>query len=156
MAQDPNDPSDEDHTSIFVGKAEPGRDIFAGEPVKDIKSQAVPEDQLPIGDKEISSVLLTQQITATALDSETTATEAQEESIAIPLAAEPSAEANAPTQQDLPADNATEMSTEDVASTEQYKEDSHVAKKPAGPLGEAEVEAEKVAQELYPDAVDED
>lgn len=47
------------------------------------------------------------------------------------------------------ADSEVEAPKEDDLRTN----DKSGPKKPAGPLGEAEVEAEKVAQELYPEEV---
>jgi len=50
----PEMPIAKEQTTVAFGKAEPGVDIFAGEPAKDIKSEYVAPSQ-PAEDKEISS-----------------------------------------------------------------------------------------------------
>ena len=121
-------------TMADIGKAEPGRDIFAGEAVKDIKSSNVPVVVEPVREqKEISSVNVGISL-STATTSSRTSDGTVEESTGS------AASVTASTQSD-----ATIESNSAVAAA--------AAKLPAaGPLGEAELEAQKVANELYPDA----
>jgi len=130
-------PAEEQHTSIFVGKAEPGRDIFAGEPVKDIKSQSLPPPRPPPPAeevKEISSVL-----TRHSIASESLMAQKQEGSSSLSTSSG--------------VVGSTEAQGTVVKPAAVIGESDRGVKKPAGPLVEAEVEADKVAQELYPEAV---
>jgi dolichyl-phosphate-mannose-protein mannosyltransferase len=121
----------EEQTSVVAGKAEPGRDIFAGDPAKNIQSQSAPVvDTPPAAEKEISTVII-QQTTAT---SESTVDEAREKEIAGGYLKE-------------------EASTRGVDSKLEVVEGDADTLKPAGPLAEAEAEAERAAYELYPDVV---
>ena len=132
-------PAEEQHTSIFVGKAEPGRDIFAGEPVKDIKSQSLPPPRPPppVEEvKEISSVLTRHSI-ASAEKQEKGGEYVQGSSSLSTSSGVGSTEAQGTV----------------VKPAAVIGESDRGVKKPAGPLVEAEVEADKVAQELYPEAV---
>ena len=113
-------------TMADPGKAEPGRDIFAGEPVKDIKSNSVPvpPPEHVREQKEISSVNVD-----TLSSSSPTASDSAEES----------------------ASTAASVASE-TAQPDATKESAATKVQAAGPLGEAELEAQKVANELYPDA----
>lgn len=109
------------------GKAEPGRDVFAGEPLKDIKSNSLPiQPPEPVREqKEISSVIvgaLSSSSDSSTSSSNDSSNDINESSSAAPVA--------------------SETITEDVTAKPQA----------AGPLGEVELEAQKVAKELYPDA----
>jgi len=108
------------------GKAEPGRDIFAGEPLKDIKSDNLPvQPPEPIQEhKEISSVIVG------TLSSTTDSSKSTDES------------SSAASETPSTAQSDTTTTTEGAAAKPQT----------AGPLGEAELEAQKVANELYPNA----
>jgi len=109
------DQAAEPHTSVALHKAEPGHDIFAGEPVKDIKSDS-PQHQNQmeeVVEKEISSV----------------------------------ASASASSTGDKVKSERVEATSSSASSTAQP-----AAKAPAGPLDEIHAEAQKAAEELYPDA----
>lgn len=120
---------DDTVTIADQGKAQPGRDIFAGNPVKDIKSDTLPvQPPEPVREqKEISSVIvgtLTSSSTSPSSDSGSLSSSSSSDSR-----------------------KGTEESTSPAMEAE-------AAKQRAGPLGEAELEAQKVANELYPDAAD--
>ena len=118
-------------TMADPGKAEPGRDIFAGEPLKDRKSSILPDQPLaaePVREpKEISSVNV-----GALSSSSTSSTSGGTEEPAGPTASA--------------SETATALSDMMVEIAAAKKVQA------AGPLGEAELEAQKVANELYPDA----
>ncbi|KAF9456200.1 hypothetical protein BDZ94DRAFT_1178221, partial [Collybia nuda] len=111
------DVAKDEHTSIAEGKAEPGHNVFAGEVVEDVKSEAPKQPLRPIDDREISSVVTTE---STASSSEN--------------------------------DSATNSDTSSTDSTSE--ESSSASTSPAGPLKEDELEAQKAAQDLFPEAVE--
>jgi dolichyl-phosphate-mannose-protein mannosyltransferase len=123
-------PPQNDHTSVVVGMPEPGRDIFAGEPAKGIKSEVRPS-QPPPPQKEISSVMSEQTTTP---ESETT-----------PVSTLESSDSNSATRSN-PDTTSPEKQPETTDGNAEEKD------KLAGPLGEAEAEADRAAKELYPDA----
>ena len=110
-------------TMADPGKAEPGRDIFAGEPVKDIKSDHLPvQPPDPVREqKEISSVIAGTLLSSTAF---------------------PTSDSTSSNSESSPAASVETTATEGDSAKPQA----------AGPLGEEELEAQKVANELYPDA----
>jgi len=112
------------------GKAEPGRDVFAGEPLKDIKSNNLPiQPPEPVREqKEISSVIL--GTLSSSSDSSTSSSSSNDSS-------------NDTNESSPAAPVASEMIT---------TADATAKPQTAGPLGEVELEAQKVAKELYPDA----
>jgi dolichyl-phosphate-mannose-protein mannosyltransferase len=112
-------------TMADPGKAEPGRDIFAGEPVKDIKSSSLPvQPSEPVREqKEISSV------NVGTLSSSSSSSDGTEESTGSAASA-----------------------ASETAQSDATIESAAAKVQAAGPLGEAELEALKVANELYPDA----
>lgn len=122
---------DEAQTTITFGRAEPGRDIFAGQPAKEINS-----DQTTLApiteDKEISSVF---SQSSTGVDIEKDGEE--------------------------PASSATtlfqgaEMRIQTHPATALNDDEDAAQKQPHGPLDELVAEANRAAQELYPDAHDE-
>jgi len=121
---------DESATIADPGKAEPGRDIFADVPVKDIKSDALPvQPPEPVREqKEISSVIvgtLTSSSASPSSDSESSSSSSSDSS-----------------------EGAEESDSAALTITQSEAVRLHTA----GPLGEAELEAQKVANELYPDA----
>ena len=126
-------------TMADPGKAEPGRDIFAGEPVKEIKSDHLQgQPPAPVREqKEISSVVVgTLPSSSTSLSSDS----------------KPSSSLSSSS---LSSDSSIGADTSNSASeTPAQPQTTEGAMKPqvAGPIGEAELEAQKVANELYPDA----
>jgi len=134
---------DPEHTSAFVVKPEPGHNIFAGER-PDVRSYARPPPPPPVVDEEkiISSA---GQTTATA-----GSVEASVEAAASASAGSSEAVASAGSE------TASDPASSSASAAEVISSATPESKplKPAGPLGEAEVEAEKVAQELFPDAVE--
>jgi len=122
-------------TSAILGKAEPGRDIFAGQPVKEIKSDTLVVDrkQEPAElEKEISSVVAPP---ATTLESNE---QGKEDGHSEKKNSETS-----PAPSTAQADNKKVETTNVPAAA---------AAAVPGPLGEAEVEAQKAAEELFPEA----
>lgn len=119
------DKSKEEHTSIAEGKAEPGRNIFEGNNVNDAKSAALKDPLPPVDVKEISSVIARESSAVSDGDSSSSSSSS--------------------------ATSSTSSST--ATSSASDTDEQQVRLKPAGPLGEAEAEAEKAASELYPDAV---
>lgn len=131
-------------TMADPGKAEPGRDIFAGEPVKEIKSDHLQgQPPAPVREqKEISSVVVgTLSSSSTSLSSDS----------------KPSSSLSSSS---LSSDSSIGADTSNSASgtPAQPQTTTEGAVKPqvAGPIGEAELEAQKVANELYPDAAKND
>jgi len=122
---------DEIQTTLAFGKAEPGRDIFAGEPVKDIKS-----DQTiavaPVEEKEISSVF-SQPLTETLLVDFNKG----EELASSAASFEPARGVS---------------SVEEAVISIQTHPAVAVQIQPQGPLDELAAEANRAAQELYPEA----
>jgi dolichyl-phosphate-mannose-protein mannosyltransferase len=128
-------------TSAVLGKAEPGRDIFAGEPVKEIKSDTLVVDRKQAPEeleKEISSVVASPA--TTALGAESNQKGKENDNLGKKNSETSTASS---TGQDLPA-------KEGVAKVE--KLDALAGAAAPGPLGEAEVEAQKAAEELFPEA----
>ena len=140
-------------TMADPGKAEPGRDIFAGEAVKDIKSSNVPVQPPaePVREqKEISSVNF--GVTSSSSSSSSSPSSSSSSSSSSSATSDGSAEESA-------SSAASTISSETATDTTSIESSSSAtaaaAKVPvAGPLGEAELEAQKVANELYPDAVE--
>ena len=122
------------HTSTLIGgQAEPGHDIF-NQPKKNINSEdsapRVEEEEAGGADFEpsrIVSVVKQPQQVSNHDDAQ------REEG----------------TKTDADTDKGATVSTDQAQGTNEPKDSG----KKNGPLGEAEAEAEKVAQELFPDAV---
>jgi len=133
--------SDNSETMVDPGKAEPGRDIFAGEQVKEIKSSNVPVQPPPEPvreQKEISSV----NVGAAPPSSSSSSSSSPSPSSTRDGTAEESASS---------AGVASETATT-IESSSSAAAAAAAKVQAAGPLGEAELEAQKVANELYPDA----
>jgi dolichyl-phosphate-mannose-protein mannosyltransferase len=120
---------DDTVTIADPGKAEPGRDVFADAPVKDIKSDTLPvQPPEPVREqKEVSSVIVGTLTSSSA----------------------------SPTSSDSKSSSTTnDLSKGTKAPAASEVAESEAAQVKAGPLGEADFEAQKVANELYPDAAD--
>ena len=125
-------------TSAVLGKAEPGRDIFAGEAVKEIKSDTLVVDRKQAPEeleKEISSVVALPATTAAGVKS----IEKGKEDVNLEKKNSETS-ATPKTAQDSPAGKQAETTGVPAAAAA------------PGPLGEAEVEAQKAAEELFPEA----
>jgi dolichyl-phosphate-mannose-protein mannosyltransferase len=137
----------EQTSSAILGKAEPGRDIFAEAQEKDIKSDSFvfkkPDPESAREEKEISSVIIGASTTAKEAISEASS-EASSESHTSVAASEETTETSA-----AAADSSS--SKQDVSAKSESAVVAPAAE--AGPLGEAEAEAQKAAKELFPEAV---
>ncbi len=132
MKHSENIKPDEIHTTAVFHKAEPGVDIFAAEVEKDGKSSSYMQPKP--GEKKEEKVISSVGVDAFPKDDSNAFVFQESKPIVI----------------STKSSSATELtSTVSVAISE-----SVVVKKPkaqAGPLGEAEVEAQKAAEELFPD-----
>ena len=138
-------------TMADPGKAEPGRDIFAGEAVKDIKSSNVPVQPPaePVREqKEISSVNFGVTSSSSSSSSSPSSSSSSSSSSTSDGSAEESASSAASTISSETATDTTSIESSSSATAAAVKVPV------AGPLGEAELEAQKVANELYPDAAE--
>jgi dolichyl-phosphate-mannose-protein mannosyltransferase len=144
VQKDPKDLSQNDHTSVAEGQAEPGPNIFASGPAKDIQSQGNPAIHAPKLDIEPSSIVTTSS--TAAMDTEKKmATDAKfpaESSLSSPTNSQPTSDMNADSSRT--ADPTQESGTTSSERTE--------IRKPVGPLPEAAAEADRAANELFPDA----
>ena len=126
------------------GKAEPGRDIFAGEAVKDIKSSNVKPPPEPVREqKEISSVNVGVPLSPSSSSSLSSSSST---TIRDGTAEEFASSAAVASETGTAKSDATTIESSSSSATTAAKVQV------AGPLGEAELEALKVANELYPDA----
>lgn len=165
VVQDPIIPeiggNDPDQTTSIVDKVEPGRNVFAGEEVKNIESKQPVEPIRPEEEpKEISSVFKTElpgmgknvekrpdhvllpdengATTRSASSSTSGTSSASTASTSTSLA--PSAKTSS-----------DEQSTESTTSSIVAKQPP-AANRPAGPIDHADAEEERVRQELFPEA----
>jgi dolichyl-phosphate-mannose-protein mannosyltransferase len=139
--QIPKIPVEKEQTTVAFGKAEPGVDIFAGDAVKDIKSEhAAPSP--PAEEKEISSVFSKPSSTETSsVDTEKKKGE------------EPANAASSSTSEHIAAaGKEADFSIQTHPATEAKDEEGHAHKNPQGPLDEPAAEANRAAKELYPEA----
>jgi len=135
--QVPGKSIEKEQTTVAFGKAEPGVDIFAAEPVKDIKSpHAAPS--LPADEKEIS-LAFSQASTDPLINKEGKKGEEERTNKTDSLAASQAGAKEA----DL------------SIQTHPTMKDGGQSYKQQGPLDEPAAEADRAAKELYPDARDE-
>lgn len=134
--QVPAVPVDQDQTTVAFGKAEPGVDIFAGEPAKDIKSDYV-TTSAAANEKEISSAFGGSS-SATLINTERKKGE------------EPVVAADLETPERAASDKQSDFSIQTHPATDSEQ----ALKQPEGPLDEVAAEADRAAQELYPEAHD--
>lgn len=156
-------------TSVYIPKAEPGRDIFAEAPVKDIRSQDIPQPPMaPAVDEEklISSVISDANVPKekyggeeivgegkyfgqTAKENNVEKEKAETEQLQIQTApaspVPPVSLDNEGVDPVIPLDAPI-----DEAGDQALKAEG----KENGPLGEADAAADKVAHELYPEDLD--
>lgn len=150
----------EENTSVYIPKAEPGRDVFAEAPVKDIRSQNVPQPpKAPQEDEEklISSVVpqspdMEQQDNDKVAEEEETVGEgkyigntAKNNKLQMNAEKEPE-KVQIQTSSPVPPEEDVEGMDPVILpalNDEQAKEN--------GPLGEADAAADKVAKELFPE-----
>lgn len=168
--------SQDENTSIYIPKAEPGRDIFAEAPVKDIRSQNIPQPpKAPEEEKLISSVVPDapkdnkvvgedivgegKYIGQTAKDDQPKVNVEQEaETVQIqtappvPIDNEGVDPVIPPGAKDAKDERVRQAKEEGEKLAKERAEEK--ANKQAGPLGEADAAVDKVAKELYPEDAD--
>ncbi|KAJ2923792.1 hypothetical protein H1R20_g13298, partial [Candolleomyces eurysporus] len=132
-----------------MGKPEPGVDVFAEKPANDAKSSVTVEGVVK-GDqdtrdvkKEISSVAPEAK---TTIDAAAAAPEGKKEDT------DSSSASSSPTSESSSSASEDSSKKEPVATDKPEDVPAAAPKKPAGPLDEMDMEAKKVAEELYPDA----
>ncbi|KAF4574353.1 hypothetical protein EYR36_005686 [Pleurotus pulmonarius] len=149
---------EEPHTSVAIGQAAPGVDVF-GVPAPDIKSDHLPPPppQVPEEAKEISSVEIPKPKEPVVVGGPEEMLQAAKEKTLVgkETAEDPQAgiqvqnlEPSTPKPQSTNPDQPPQVEAKDPVVPP-----APVAAPPAGPLGEADTEAEKAAEDLYPDAV---
>jgi dolichyl-phosphate-mannose-protein mannosyltransferase len=124
-------PIEKEQTTVAFGQAEPGVDIFAGEPIKDIKSNHEVAPSLPVEEKEISSAFI----------------QPSPEILVDAKVEEPVIAAGSSTSEYTVKDD---VSIQTHPATEAKVEVQ--AQKEAQPLDEPAAEAVRAAKELYPEA----
>ncbi|KAF9027092.1 glycosyltransferase family 39 protein [Hymenopellis radicata] len=135
----PQEAAPAEHTSVIVGMPEPGRDIFAGQPVKEVPSQPVPP-QPPVVEVE-------EKMISAVVQPPPEAEEIEKEKESVDAAAEDPV----PDAKEIPLPK----EEDEVVMAADRKADAEAKlPKEAGPLGEADAEADKIAHELYPDDAD--
>lgn len=134
-------PEDEQSTAVPIGAPEPGRDVFAKDKQKEIKSQMIALQDVPanVDEKEISAVTFTAAPEVVAEGKK----EIRVQGGDVSATGEPEDQAN-PEVIDILAKEIEVELGEDVADH----------RKPHGPLDHEEAIADQVAHELYPEARD--
>ncbi|KAI0915447.1 hypothetical protein AcV5_003665 [Taiwanofungus camphoratus] len=127
----PIPPADSAETTILVGQAEPGHDVFAGVPHDELKSKEQPAGEAVHGEKEISSVEVPQPTT---------------QSGAFQGVPPPPVENKPLGVGDQPS------SSDEVLIAKVVAEDQAEATKSQGAQVEEEAEADRVRDELFPEA----
>lgn len=165
------DSAAQDATSVF-DKVEPGRDVFAGDEPKNLESKPPVEPVHPDEEpKQISSVFQTEvpgvpkkQPEKVLLPDENAATSAASPEASSSATSSTTASTSASSTSSLSSPSSpihssngkfeTEQSTtaSSEVATSSTSEQNPAAEKPAGPLDHAEAEAERVRQELFPEA----
>ncbi|KAG1717256.1 uncharacterized protein EDB91DRAFT_1068075 [Suillus paluster] len=130
-------PQDEQSTAVPIGAPEPGRDVFAKDKQKEIKSQLLAMDvPVPVDEKEISVVTF------------------EPTSAAPELAAGEKEEAKVQGGIGEPEDQAHSEFINNLEEEVEVGEDNDDLRKLHGPLDHEEAIADQVAHELYPEARD--
>lgn len=157
------DEDDPEQTTSIIDRVEPGRDIFAGEkmrsleskqPVEPIRPEEEPKEISSFYRTEIPEVVKEKQPDHVLLPDENAATipssgSSSEILVATSSSSSPSSSTTSPLSS--PDKQSTTLSSESSISSTTAKQPP-IAKRPAGPLDHADVEAERVRQELFPDA----
>ncbi|KAJ7618447.1 glycosyltransferase family 39 protein [Roridomyces roridus] len=137
--------------SVIKVKPEPGHDIFGGNEREENTPGVVDEDQI-ISDAMQTTAMAesgsvsgdSAEVEASASDSVSAVDEKKEDSSSAALSSESAASAE--------GESSEASSSSSSSSAAAVVEEPAKAPKPAGPLGEAEVEADKAAEELFPNA----
>lgn len=171
VVQDPIIPeiggNDPDQTTSIVDKVEPGRNVFAGEEVKNIESKQPVEPIRPEEEpKEISSVFKTELSgMGKNVEKQPDHVLLPDENAATTRSTAPSVAASSSTSGTSSASTAStstslapsaktpsdEQSTESTTTSTVAKQPP-AANRPAGPIDHADAEEERVRQELFPEA----
>lgn len=131
--------AEKQQTTIAFGQAEPGRDIFAGEPVREIKSEpGVPDVPAPPAEEKVVSPAFTQTAEELLVDRKQVVEVAGN---AVGSSTSESASSVADAELHIQTSPATLS-----------KEEPQGIKEPEGPLDQVAAEADRVAKDLYPEA----
>ena len=134
-------PIQEKQTSTLGVMAEPGPNIFAGDPQVGVQSQSVP-DQAPRVQIDVESVMTPSTAQSTVKDTSSASSLGQVSS---------SSDSQSPVSGvSESSSHATQTTPKDDAETQQPVGNRLKA---AGPRPEADEEADRAAQELFPDVV---
>jgi dolichyl-phosphate-mannose-protein mannosyltransferase len=134
-------PIQEKQTSTIGVKAEPGPNVFAGDPQVGAQSQVVP-DQAPRVQKDVESVITSSTAKSTVQDTSSVSSLAESSSSSDSQSLVSSVSES--------SSHVTQTTSKDDATTQQPV-GNHL--KAAGPLPEADLEADRAALELFPDAI---
>jgi dolichyl-phosphate-mannose-protein mannosyltransferase len=145
LGQDADAPPQDDHTTAAqIGAAEPGRDVFAKDKQKDIKSQKLASDAPVDADEKEISVVKFEPTSATP----ESASRGKGRNEVHNGDTSTSTRTGEPEGQRVPE---VIKSQEEVI---RVGEDSDSSRVTNGPLAHEEAIADQVAYELYPDAMD--
>jgi len=146
LGQDEAAPPQDDHsTALPIGAAEPGRDVFAKDGQKEIKSQTIAFDApVVVDDKEISVV----KVELTNATPESASGAQEEDTVMHEGHVSTSSRDGEPENQMVPE------AIETLREAVEVGKDSDKLRVPQGPLDHEEAIADQVAYELYPDAMD--
>jgi dolichyl-phosphate-mannose-protein mannosyltransferase len=138
-------PEDEQSTAVPIGAPEPGRDVFAKDKQKEIKSQMIALQDVPVNvdEKEISMLTFEPTTAAAPKVVAEGKKEIKAEGGDVSAAGEPEDQARPEVIGILAKEIEVELG-EDVVDH----------RKPHGPLDHEEAIADQVAHELYPEARD--
>ncbi|KAF9074669.1 glycosyltransferase family 39 protein [Rhodocollybia butyracea] len=168
--------SQDENTSIYIPKAEPGRDIFAEAPVKDIRSQNIPQPpKAPEEERLVSSAtpeapkdnkVVVEEIMGegkyigqTAKDDKANVN-VEKEAETAQISTAPAGPVDSEGVDPVIPPGAKEAKDERIRQAKEEgqklakEKAEEKANKQAGPLGEADAAVDKVAKELYPEDAD--
>jgi len=137
-------PIQEKQTSTLGVMAEPGPNIFAGDPQVGVQSQSVP-DQAPRVQEDVESVMTSSTAQSTVKDTSSASSLGQ-----VSSSSDSQSPVSSVSESSEPSSHATQTTPKDDAETQQPV-GNHL--KAVGPLPEADEEADRAAQELFPDVV---
>ena len=143
-------PQRSESSVIFAGQPEPGRDVFAAEPIDPAKSQAIREDEAkqPPEDKVVSTVTAAAAARVVNIDDLAKTHKPSDSSdTPISLSDEPTSTGNS----DKLDQKAEDKSSDDSASSVEEPDPAEESEPPKeqGPVEEEVAEADRVRAELF-------